>query len=483
MSKLDQNAGPKNPDQKSPDKKSQTVPAKPAMVPGTKKLGDLATMVSLCKRRGFVYQSSEIYGGLNSCWDYGPLGSNLKMNVKQAWWNAMTRRDDVVGLDAAILMAPMVWKASGHIDGFSDPLVDCKKCKQRFRADQLPQALEASCKENCKGAFLTEPRSFNLMFKTFMGPVEDASAIVYLRPETAQGIFVNFENVQTTTRKKIPFGIAQIGKSFRNEITPGNFTFRTREFEQMEMQYFVKPGTDDGFFEKWKETRWNFYLRLGMNPEKLRFKPHGPDELAHYAKAAVDVQYEFPFGWQELEGVHNRSDFDLSQHQKFSGKKLEYFDEVSKEKFLPYVIETAVGCDRLILALLCDAYREENTVDDETGREDTRIVLGFHPEIAPIKAAILPLSKKAELVEPAMKLRNQLAKEFAVQYDDAASIGKRYRRQDEIGTPFCMTYDFDSNNDQKVTIRERDSMKQERVALDQVETYIKEKIKAQSIGF
>ncbi len=458
-------------------------PVQAPLIPGTKKLADLATMVSLCKRRGFVYQSSEIYGGLNSCWDYGPLGSNLKMNVKQAWWNAMTRREDIVGLDAAILMAPMVWKASGHVDGFSDPLVDCKKCKQRFRADQLPQALEASCKENCKGAFLTEPRSFNLMFKTFMGPVEDASAVVYLRPETAQGIFVNFDNVQTTSRKKIPFGIAQIGKSFRNEITPGNFIFRTREFEQMEMQYFVKPGTDDGFFEKWKETRWNFYLKLGMTAEKLRFKPHGPDELAHYAKAAVDVQYEFPFGWQELEGVHNRSDFDLSQHQKFSGKKLEYFDEVAKEKFLPFVIETAVGCDRLILAILCDAYREENSVDEETGREDTRIVMGFHPEIAPIKAAILPLSKKAELVEPAMKLRDQLAREFAVQYDDAASIGKRYRRQDEIGTPFCMTYDFDSNTDQKVTIRERDSMKQERIALDQVETYIKAKIKEKSIGF
>jgi len=450
-----------------------------------KNLNDLATMVSLCKRRGFVYQSSEIYGGLNSCWDYGPLGSNLKMNVKQAWWNAMTRRDDVVGLDAAILMAPMVWKASGHVDGFSDPLVDCKKCKQRFRADQLPQALEGACKEkeNCKGAYLTEPRSFNLMFKTFMGPVEDASAIVYLRPETAQGIFVNFENVQSTSRKKVPFGIAQIGKSFRNEITPGNFIFRTREFEQMEMQYFVKPGTDDGFFEKWKETRWNFYLKLGMNSSKLRFKPHGPGELAHYAKAAVDVQYEFPFGWQELEGIHNRSDFDLSQHQKFSGKKLEYFDEAAKEKYLPFVIETAVGCDRLILALLCDAYREENSVDEETGRADTRVVLGFHPEIAPIKAAILPLSKKAELTEPALKLRDGLAREFAVQYDDAASIGKRYRRQDEIGTPFCMTYDFDSNTDHKVTVRERDSMKQERIALDQVETYLRTQIKAKAIAF
>ncbi len=464
---------------------SNSENSQPANSIPDKTLADLATMVSLCKRRGFVYPSSEIYGGLGSCWDYGPLGSNLKMNVKQAWWNAMTRRDDVVGIDAAILMAPMVWKASGHVDGFSDPLVDCKKCKQRFRADQLPQALEASCKEkpNCKGAHLTEPRNFNLMFKTFMGPVEDASAVVYLRPETAQGIFVNFENVQTTSRKKVPFGIAQIGKSFRNEITPGNFTFRTREFEQMEMQYFVKPGTDAGFFEKWKEIRWNFYLKLGLKPAKLRFKPHGPDELAHYARAAVDVQYEFPFGWQELEGIHNRGDFDLSQHQKFSGKKLEYFDEAAKEKYLPFVIETAVGCDRLILAALCDAYREENSFDEETKRADTRVVLGFHPEIAPIKAAVLPLSKKAELIEPAMKLRDSLAREFAVQYDDTASIGKRYRRQDEIGTPFCITYDFDSNSDQKVTIRERDSMKQERISLDQVENYVRMQIKERAINF
>lgn len=448
-----------------------------------KSLSDLQTMVSLCKRRGFVFQSSEIYGGLNSCWDYGPLGAQLKMNVKQAWWNAMTRREDVVGLDAAILMAPMVWKASGHVDGFSDPMVDCKKCKQRFRADQLPQALEASCKENCKGAHLTEPRSFNLMFKTFMGPVEDASAVVYLRPETAQGIFVNFENVQTSMRRKIPFGIAQIGKSFRNEITPGNFTFRTREFEQMEMQYFVKPGTDSDFYEKWRQIRWDFYQRLGLRAEKLRFKPHGPDELAHYAKAAVDVQYEFPFGWQELEGIHNRSDFDLSQHQKFSSKKLEYFDESAKEKYIPYVIETAVGCDRLILAVLCDAYREENSVDEETGKADTRVVMGFHPELAPVKAAVLPLSKKPELSEPALKLRSELAKNYVVQYDDAGSIGKRYRRQDEIGTPFCITYDFDSNQDRKATIRHRDSMKQERIALDQIETYIKDKIQEKAISF
>jgi glycyl-tRNA synthetase len=440
-----------------------------------KPLADLQTMVSLCKRRGFVFQSSEIYGGLNSCWDYGPYGVNLKLNVKKAWWKAMTRRDDIVGLDAAILMAPMVWKASGHVDGFSDPLVDCKKCKQRFRADHVQDAL-AKCKEKCKGEFLTEPRNFNLMFKTQMGPNEDSSSTVYLRPETAQGIFVNFENVQTTSRKKIPFGIAQIGKSFRNEITPGNFIFRTREFEQMEMQYFVKPGTDDGFFAQWKETRWNFYKSLGFKEENLRFHPHGPGELAHYAKAAVDVQYQFPFGWQELEGVHNRSDFDLTQHTKFSGKKLEYFDEASKDRFTPFVIETAVGCDRLVLAVLCDAYREEVTMD-EAGKPDVRVVLGFHPSLAPVKVAILPLSKKAELTEPAQRLRAQLAQEWDVQYDDTASIGKRYRRQDEVGTPFCVTYDFDSINDQKVTVRHRDTMKQDRVALDQLEAYIHKGLK------
>ncbi len=438
------------------------------------RLGDLQTLVSLSKRRGFVFQSSEVYGGLNSCWDYGPLGVAMKLNVKKAWWKAMTRRRDIEGLDAAILMHPTVWKASGHIDNFTDPLVDCKKCKSRFRADHLDSTKPVCL--NCGSEELTDPRSFNLMFKTHMGPVEDEGAVVYLRPETAQGIFVNFENVMTSMRKKLPFGIAQIGKSFRNEITPGNFVFRTREFEQMEMQYFVKPGEDDSYFDQWKETRWNFYLSLGINPDNLRFHPHGPDELAHYAKAAEDVQYKFPMGWQELEGVHNRTDFDLSQHQKFSGKKLEYFDEAAKEKFVPYVIETAVGCDRLFLTLLCDAYREEVSTDDK-GKEDKRIVLGLHPSIAPVKAAILPLSKKPELQEPATRLFADLSDDLDIQYDESQSIGKRYRRQDEIGTPLCITYDFDSLEDKQVTIRHRDSMKQDRVAIDQVKNYINDSFK------
>jgi glycyl-tRNA synthetase len=437
----------------------------------TRKLTDLATMVSLCKRRGVVFQSSEIYGGLGSCWDYGPVGAQLKQNVKRAWWNAMTRREDIVGLDAAILMHPMVWKASGHIDGFSDPLVDCKKCKTRFRADNTDSYLERKECPACGSKDLTEARQFNLMFKTHMGPAEDSGSVVYLRPETAQGHFVNFENIQTTSRKKIPFGIAAIGKSFRNEITPGNFIFRTREFEQMEMQYFVKPGTDMQWWETWRETRWNFLTSLGIAESNLRFHEHLKDELAHYALKAGDIQYKFPFGWQELEGIHNRAAFDLTQHAKFAGKKLEYFDEPSKEKYVPFVIETAVGCDRLILAVLCDAYREEVTKDEE-GKDDVRVVLGFHPELAPIKVAVLPLSKKAELQEPAMKLRNELARDFDVNYDDSQSIGKRYRRQDEVGTPYCITFDFDSLNDKKVTIRHRDTMKQDRIDISQVVSYV-----------
>jgi glycyl-tRNA synthetase len=437
-------------------------------------LTDLSTLVSLCKRRGYVFQSSEIYGGLNSCWDYGPLGASFKFNVKMSWWKAMTRRQDIVGLDAAILMHPTVWKASGHVDGFSDPLVDCKNCKNRFREDHATVVEGKKVCPKCGSGDITAPRNFNLMFKTFMGPVEDASAVVYLRPETAQGIFVNFENVQASMRKKIPFGIAQIGKSFRNEITPGNFTFRTREFEQMEMQYFVKPGTDMKWFETWKEIRWNYYKQLGMSEARLRYKEHGPDELAHYARAAFDVQYEFPFGWQELEGVHNRSDFDLTQHAKFSGKKIEYFDEANKEKYVPYVIETAVGCDRLALALLCDAYREEKVEGDSEG--DARVVLGLKPELAPIKAAILPLSKKEPLQEVGQKLFDDLSKEWDVDYDETGSIGKRYRRQDEIGTPLCLTVDFQTLEDRAVTIRHRDTMKQDRVALDQVRDYISDKL-------
>lgn len=435
---------------------------------------DLNTLVSLSKRRGFVFQSSEIYGGLGSCWDYGPLGSLMKLNVKRAWWNAMTRRSDIVGLDAAILMHPTVWKASGHVDGFSDPLVDCKDCKTRFRADNTDSYINEKKCPNCGSKNLSEERNFNLMFKTHMGPLEDSASVVYLRPETAQGHFVNFQNCQQSSRYKIPFGIAAIGKSFRNEITPGNFIFRTREFEQMEMQYFVKPGTDEKYFTQWKETRWNFYIKYGIKPESLRFKDH--DKLAHYARAAVDVEFKFPMGFSELEGIHNRSDFDLSQHSKFSGKNLEYFDEANKEKYIPYVIETAVGCDRLFLAFMCDAYREEVTTD-EAGKEDVRVVMGLHPEIAPYKVAILPLSKKEELTGIAEKLRDQLAEDFDVTYDETASIGKRYRRQDEIGTPFCVTVDFETINDQAVTIRHRDKMTQERVAMSQLNAYVAAKLK------
>lgn len=440
-----------------------------------KHLEDLNTLVSLSKRRGFVFPSSEIYGGLASCWDYGPLGALMKLNVKRVWWNAMTRRSDIVGLDAAILMHPMVWKASGHIDGFSDPLVDCKDCKTRFRADNTDSYINEKKCPNCGSKNLSEERNFNLMFKTHMGPVEDSGSVIYLRPETAQGHFVNFLNCQQSSRYKIPFGIAAIGKSFRNEITPGNFIFRTREFEQMEMQYFVKPGTDEEFYKQWKETRWNFYIKYGIKPENLKFKDH--DKLAHYARAAVDVEFKFPMGFSELEGIHNRSDFDLTQHMKFSGKSLEYFDEANKEKFIPYVIETAVGCDRLFLAFMCNAYREEVTTDDK-GQEDTRLVMGFHPEIAPYKVAVLPLSKKEELSSIAGKLRDQLAEDFDVIYDETASIGKRYRRQDEIGTPFCVTVDFDTITDQAVTVRHRDTMAQERIAMSQLNSYVASKLKS-----
>ncbi len=439
-----------------------------------RRLNDLNTLVSLSKRRGFVFQSSEIYGGLGSCWDYGPLGSIMKMNVKRAWWNAMTRRSDIVGLDAAILMHPTVWKASGHVDGFSDPLVDCKDCKTRFRSDNTESYLKHQKCPQCGSKNLSEPRNFNLMFKTHMGPLEDSGSAIYLRPETAQGHFVNFLNCQQSSRYKVPFGIAAIGKSFRNEITPGNFIFRTREFEQMEMQYFVEPGTDEKYFEQWKETRWNFYLKYGIKAENLKVHVH--EKLAHYARAAVDVEYKFPMGFSELEGIHNRSDFDLTQHMKFSGKSLEYFDEPNKKKFIPYVIETAVGCDRLFLAFMCDAYREEVT-KNEKGEEDIRIVMGLHPEIAPIKAAILPLSKKEELSGPAEKLRDQLAEDFDVIYDETASIGKRYRRQDEIGTPFCITVDFETLNDQAVTVRHRDKMSQERVPMATLNEYLRKALK------
>ncbi|MBH48626.1 MAG: glycine--tRNA ligase [Halobacteriovorax sp.] len=433
-------------------------------------LKSMNELVSLSKRRGFLFQSSEIYGGLASCWDYGPLGVELKNNVKNRWWKAMTFREDVEGIDASIFMHPTTWKASGHIDGFNDPMVDCKACKARYRADQIELTKPCvTCK--AEGQF-TEPRDFNLMFKTQMGAVEDPSAMVYLRPETAQGIFVNFLNVQSTMRKKLPFGIAQIGKAFRNEISPGNFIFRTREFEQMEMQFFVKPGEQKDWMEQWKELRLNWHLGNGLRKEKLRWHPHGENDLAHYADAATDIEYEFPIGWGEMEGIHSRTDFDLAQHQKFSGKKLEYVDQMDgNKKYIPYVIETSVGCDRAVLALLCDAYRLENEGD----KDNERVVMKFHPSVAPIKAAVMPLMKKENLEEPARKLFAELQQHYKVEYDTSGSIGKRYRRQDEIGTPFCITVDYDTLEDHAVTIRDRDSMTQERVALDQVKKYIQDK--------
>jgi len=449
----------------SSENKSQAEATTEAPKGPPQDLKDMQDLVSLCKRRGFVFPSSEVYGGINACWDYGPLGIELKRNVKERWWRAMVDREDVEGIDAAILMHPKVWEASGHVSGFVDPLVDCKKCKSRFRADKIDAAAMAAKKcPNCGGE-LTEPRQFNLMFKTFMGPLEDSASVVYLRPETAQGIYVNFLNVQQASRQKVPFGIAQIGKAFRNEITPGNFIFRTREFEQMEMQYFVKPGTDMEWFEKWKATRIQWHLDNGIRRNKLRFHEHGHGELAHYAKAAFDIEYEFPFGWQELEGIHNRSDFDLGRHQQFSGKKLEYFDEANKERYLPYIIETSAGCDRTLLVTLVDAYRFDGD----------RTWLEFHPAMAPYKVAVFPLMKKPDLLEYSDKVFNNLRKRFRATTDDAGSIGKRYRRQDEIGTPFGVTIDYDTLSNHTVTIRHRDSMVQERIPAENLASYIEEK--------
>jgi len=417
------------------------------------KIVDMEKIVSLCKRRGFIFQSSEIYGGLASCWDYGPLGVELKRNIKNYWWKKVVQeRDDMVGIDASIMMHPQVWVASGHVAGFSDPLVECRDCKQRFRSTDI----DLSKCPNCGGA-LSEPRMFNLMFKTHMGPVEDAANVVYLRPETAQAQFVNFDNVQSTTRKKLPFGIAQVGKSFRNEITTGNFIFRTREFEQMEIEYFVKPGTDEQWFYYWVNERLNYYVGLGIKKENLRLRQHDKEELAHYAKGCFDVDYNFPIGWSEIEGIANRGDFDLTQHSKFSGKTLDYFDEEKGERYLPYVIEPSSGVDRTLLAVLVDAYEEE------AGEKETRVVLRIKPEIAPIKVAILPLSRNEKLLPMSKEVSGLLRPHFMTQYDDAQSIGRRYRRQDEIGTPYCVTIDFQSLEDNQVTIRERDSMQQVRV--------------------
>ncbi|MCL6588860.1 MAG: glycine--tRNA ligase [Firmicutes bacterium] len=423
-------------------------------------------IVSLAKRRGFIFQSSEIYGGLNSCWDYGPLGVELKNNVKRAWWRSVVQeRDDMAGLDSSILMHPRIWEASGHVAGFTDPLVDCKSCKQRFRADHLEGPKCPAC-----GGELTEARQFNLMFKTFMGPVEDNAAVVYLRPETAQGIFVNFNNVLTTTRMKLPFGIAQIGKSFRNEITPGNFTFRTREFEQMEIEYFVKPGTDEAFHQQWIKERFEWYIALGITPERLRLRPHAPDELAHYARGCSDIEYFFPMGWSELEGIANRTDFDLKRHMEYSGANLEYFDQEQNEHYVPYVIEPSAGADRGTLAFLLDAYHEE------PDKDETRVVLKLHRALAPYKVAVLPLSKKEPLLELAGKIQTQLRKHWMIDYDDSKSIGRRYRRQDEIGTPYCVTVDFQSIEDQAVTVRDRDTMDQERIAISELVSYLTEKL-------
>jgi glycyl-tRNA synthetase len=434
-------------------------------------------LVSLCKRRGFVFQSSEIYGGLGSVWDYGPLGVELKNNVKDRWWHAMVHeRDDIEGLDAAILMHPRVWEASGHVAGFTDPLVDCRHCKNRFRADDpkikgTPGQPDAQCPVCGTRGSLTEPRLFNLMFKTFMGPVEDSAAVVYLRPETAQGIYVNYLNVLQSSRQKIPFGIAQIGKAFRNEITPGNFIFRTREFEQMEMQFFVQPGTDAEWFERWREWRMQWHQSLGLTPSKLQWHQHSGSELAHYAKAAFDVQYQFPFGWQEIEGIHNRGDFDLGRHQEYSGKKLEYFDQAQNQRYLPYIVETSAGADRVTLTLLVDAYREEEV------EGETRVVLGLHPSIAPIKAGVFPLVKKDGMPELANRLYHELRKEFTCFYDDSGAIGRRYRRMDEAGTPFGVTIDGETLTEQTVTIRHRDSMLQDRVGIDRVRDYLRERLK------
>ncbi len=423
-------------------------------------------IVSLAKRRGFIFQSSEIYGGLNSCWDYGPLGVELKNNVKRAWWRKVVQeRDDMVGLDASILMHPRVWEASGHVAGFSDPMVDCKACKQRFRADHLEGDKCPAC-----GGELTEARQFNLMFKTFMGPVEDSAAVVYLRPETAQGIFVNFNNVLTSTRMKLPFGIAQIGKSFRNEITPGNFTFRTREFEQMEIEYFVKPGTDEEFHKKWMEQRFQWYLDLGMTKERLRLRAHAADELAHYAKGCYDVEYYFPMGWSELEGIANRTDFDLKRHAEYSGQRIDYFDQEANEHYVPYVIEPSAGADRGTLAFLLDAYHEE------PDKDEVRVVLKLHRALAPYKVAILPLSKKEPLVNMSKEIEQELRKYWMVDYDDSKAIGRRYRRQDEIGTPYCVTVDFQSLEDQAVTIRDRDTMEQERIPVAELSKYLWDKL-------
>jgi len=433
----------------------------------------MEAVTSLAKRRGIAFQSSEIYGGLRSSWDYGPLGVELRRNVRSAWWRSMVQlRDDIVGLEAAIIMSPRVWEASGHVAGFHDPLVECLNCHQRFREDHLGP--DPTC-PNCGQKRFTEPRQFNLMFKTHMGPVEDESSTAYLRPETAQGMFVDFAIVQQSSRKKIPFGIAQIGKSFRNEITPGNFIFRTREFEQMEMEFFVEPGTDDEWFEYWVHERMQWYVDLGIRKEKLRLRPHESDELAHYAKAASDVEYEFPFGWQEVEGIANRTDFDLKAHQEASGEDLMYFDQEKDERYLPYVVEPAAGVDRIVLTALVDAFREEEAPTAKGGTEK-RTYLALHKDLAPTKVAVLPLSRNEQLAPDARGVFDLVKQGWMCDFDDAGSIGRRYRRQDEVGTPLCVTVDFDTLEDRQVTVRERDTMAQDRIPIENLLGYLAERL-------
>jgi glycyl-tRNA synthetase len=462
-------------------------------VPTDREAGSRATarndaVVNLSKRRGFVFPSSEIYGGTRSAWDYGPLGIELKDNVRRQWWKAMvTSRDDIVGLDSAVILAPQVWQASGHLDVFTDPLVECLNCHKRNRADHLEEAYEAKhgkppengladlpCPHCGTRGQWTEPRDFNMMLKTFLGPVESDENVHYLRPETAQGIFINFLNVLNTSRKKPPFGIAQVGKSFRNEITPGNFIFRTREFEQMEMEFFVEPGTDEKWHDYWLEERWNWYVELGIDPENLRYYEHPAEKRSHYSTRTVDIEYRFRFGgteFAELEGIANRTDYDLSTHTKHSGVDLSYFDQATGTRYTPYVIEPAAGLTRAVLAFLLDAYSEDEAPDAK-GKLEKRTVLRLDKRLAPMKAAVLPLSRNADLSPVARDLAAALRKRWTVDFDDAQAIGRRYRRQDEIGTPFCITVDFETLDDQAVTVRERDSMKQERIALDQVETYL-----------
>ncbi len=456
-------------------------------------------IVAVAKSRGFVFPGSEIYGGLANTWDYGPLGVELKNNVKKMWWKKFIQESPYnVGIDCAILMNPQVWQASGHLGGFSDPLMDCKACKERFRADKIIEDfLQEQGKEqvvdgwsneqmqnfikeenipcpSCGKNDFTDIRQFNLMFKTFQGVTDDTKNTIYMRPETAQGIFVNFKNVQRTSRKKLPFGIGQVGKSFRNEITPGNFTFRTREFEQMELEFFCEPGKDLEWFEYWKEFCKNWLLNLGISEDSIRIRDHDQEELSHYSNATSDIEFKFPFGWGELWGIADRTDFDLRQHQEHSGQDMTYHDQTTNQKFLPYCIEPALGADRVTLAFLCEAYDEE-ILDAGTDKEDVRKIFRFHPALAPVKVGVFPLSKK--LSEPALEIYSELASRFNVEYDEAGSIGKRYRRQDEIGTPFCITYDFESENDKMVTVRERDSMSQERIAISELVNYIEERIK------